>query len=122
MAKHEPYDVFLSHAPGDTEVARGLASRLRYAGWRVFFGLDSISPGEELRRVVSEAVGNAAVIVVVIGSAPASSRWVSLEVSTAAALARAGQSLLIPVLVGDVSDVKMPETLRSFRAVRVAVP
>jgi tetratricopeptide (TPR) repeat protein len=121
MAERAPYDVFLSHAASDTEVARALAFRLRDAGMRVFFDADSIRPGDEVGRVLNEAVGSAALTVVLIGPMAGSSRWMSLEVSSAAALARAGQSLLIPVLVGDVSPAQVPDTLRSFPAMRAAV-
>lgn len=120
--EREPYDVFLSHSRGEAEVARDLASLLRSAELRVFLAEDTIAAGENWYRAAEEAVGNASVTVVLIGPGALSSPWMTAEWRAAASGAMRGQSLLIPVLVGDVDASEMPATLRQFQAVRLDTP
>ncbi len=122
MAERQPYDVFLSYSAREAEIARALAARLRKAQLRVFLDEDSIRDGENIHDAVDDAVRRATVAVVLIGPTSGSSKWLSAEVSTAASGAMTGQSLLVPVLVGDVVDTQVPAALRRFPAVRVDAP
>ena len=100
MPDPESYDVFLSHVSEDAELARSLASALRTDRLRVFLAEDTISAGENWYRTIEDALGNAAVAVVLFGPRAQTSKWMAAEWMAAAMGAMSGQSLLVPVPVG----------------------
>jgi TIR domain len=108
MLDREPYDVFLSHSASASEAARALAARLREARLRVFFDEDTLRVGDNWYSAIDDALRSAAVAVVLIGPGTSSLDRVPGEVVTAAAGAMTGQSLLVPVLVGDVDVAQVP--------------
>lgn len=122
MPDPEPYDVFLSHVSEDAELARSLASVLRTDRLRVFLAADTISAGENWYRTIEDAVGNAAVAVVLIGPRAKTSKWMAAEWMAAATGAMSGQSLLVPVLVGNIDASELPQALRQFPAIRLDTP
>jgi|GEM_PF-2377234 len=122
MPDPDPYDVFLSHVSEDAELARRLAAVLRTDQLRVFLAEDTISAGENWYRTIEDAVGNAAVTVVLIGPRSQTSKWMAAEWTAAATGAMSGQSLLVPVLVGNIDASEMPQALRQFPAIRLDTP
>lgn len=78
----DEYDVAISYARNDREIAEGLASRLAARGLRVFYDKDRAEMlwGERLGDVLTELYGRAAIVVVVLVSCHyGSSRWTMLE-------------------------------------------
>lgn len=78
----DEYDVAISYARNDREIAEGLASRLAARGLRVFYDRDraEVLWGERLGDVLTEIYGRAAIVVVVLVSCHyGSSRWTMLE-------------------------------------------
>lgn len=78
----DEYDVAISYAKNDREVAEALASRLAARGLRVFYDRTRAETlwGERLGDVLTEIYGRAATVVVVLVSCHyGASRWTMLE-------------------------------------------
>jgi hypothetical protein len=110
-------DVFIHHSAAELDASRDLAGLLREHGLTVFFPEDSIEPGQEWRTNILDAASNAAVSVVMLSSVGVSDRM-SFELTTATSRALSGSGLLIPVLLGDVSQRLLPQALHRFQGIR----
>lgn len=122
--------IFISYRRDDSA---GYAGRLfdhlaaRFGGNNIFMDIDTIEPGEDFRKVVTNAVGNCDVTLVLIGKQwlnVASDQgqrrlddprdWVRMEVATALSNV---QTRVIPVLVRGASmpgDNDLPDNLKEL--------
>jgi len=83
MAK---YDVFLSYSRTDTERVAPLRDELRRMGYRVFFDVQSIDPGEEWKRRLERSIGASRTLVLCWSENTRGSEYITFEYSRAGAL------------------------------------
>ncbi len=83
MAK---YDVFLSYSRADTERVAPLRDELRQMGYRVFFDVQSIDPGEQWKRRLERSVRASRTLVLCWSEHTRGSDYITFEYSRAEAL------------------------------------
>ena len=83
MAK---YDVFLSYSRTDTERVTPLRDELRRMGYRVFFDVQSIDPGEEWKRRLERSISASRTMVLCWSEHTRGSDYITFEYSRAEAL------------------------------------
>jgi tetratricopeptide (TPR) repeat protein len=109
-------DVFLSYTLQDRDVAQQLVDRLRRADVSVFWGDDSIRAGDSVTDVVSRALAQAKVFVLVDQGQAGQSEFVRREIDAAISRGMAGGLVLLPVLL---PGRKPTGDLSAFRYIRV---
>ena len=119
MSAMPTYDVFISHARPDAKTAHELAAQLSSRGLEVFLDSQIFQWGDNWTETIDQAVQNASAVAVLISPDAAGSRGVKAELATAQASARGGNSLLIPVLLGDLSPRELPPALQKFQYLRI---
>jgi hypothetical protein len=80
------YDVFLSYSRADTERVTPLRDELRRMGYRVFFDVQSIDPGEEWKRRLERSIGASRTMVLCWSEHTRGSDYITFEYSRAEAL------------------------------------
>ena len=83
MAK---YDVFLSYSRADTARVTPLRDELRRMGYRVFFDVQSIDPGEEWKRRLERSIGASRTMVLCWSENTRGSDYITFEYSRAEAM------------------------------------
>jgi hypothetical protein len=99
-----PWDVFVSHNQRDKPWVRIFVRHLRKLGMQVFFDEDSVPPGSEFQREVTEAIKQCRTCVFVISAASVLSAWVADEINTALHYRAAGgnQPTIVPIYLDSV--------------------
>jgi hypothetical protein len=80
------YDVFLSYSRADTERVAPLRDELRRLGYRVFFDVQAIDPGEQWKRRLERSIGASRALVLCWSENTRGSEYVTFEYSRAEAL------------------------------------
>jgi hypothetical protein len=80
------YDVFLSYSHMDKELVRPLLDELRRLGYRTFFDMQSVDPGERWKRRLERAIRASRTLVLCWSEAARGSDYVTFEYSRAEAL------------------------------------
>jgi hypothetical protein len=80
------YDVFLSYSRADTELVAPLRDELRRMGYRVFFDVQSIDPGQEWKRRLERSISGSRTLVLCWSEHTRSSEYITFEYSRAEAL------------------------------------
>ncbi|MGA2832254.1 MAG: toll/interleukin-1 receptor domain-containing protein [Terracidiphilus sp.] len=80
------YDVFLSYSRTDTERVAPLRDELRRMGYRVFFDVQSIDPGEEWKRRLERSISGSRTLVLCWSEHTRDSDYITFEYSRAEAL------------------------------------
>jgi len=114
IALPEPIDVFISYAHADQRWVRVLADNLSRDGFRTFFDLRDVAPGDRLLRQIDNALGQAEAAVIVVGSTTLSRPWVQTEYAALVERANAGEVRLVPVLI---DEAVLPPVLATYRYV-----
>jgi len=83
MAK---YDVFLSYSRADTARVTPLRDELRRMGYRVFFDVQSIDPGEEWKRRLERSISASRTMVLCWSENTRGSDYITFEYSRAEAM------------------------------------
>ncbi len=83
MAK---YDVFLSYSRADTERVAPLRDELRRLGYRVFFDVQSIDPGEQWKRRLERSIAASRTVVLCWSEHTRASEYITFEYSRGEAL------------------------------------
>ncbi|WP_020474841.1 toll/interleukin-1 receptor domain-containing protein [Zavarzinella formosa] len=128
MAGRRPKGVFISYRRSDSEPAANRLNsdlRNRLGGEVVFFDVDTIPAGEPFPEVIAAGIQSAQVVLVLIGKTwhetrdAAGNLRLHLEedfVRREIELARAGDKVIIPVLIDGaelrLDDERLPESLR----------
>jgi hypothetical protein len=112
--KRENPSVFLSYAAQDAPEARKLEQALALTGIDVWSDR-KLRAGDQWARVISEALENAEVILVLISPSSLASEWVAREWQIA--LTRSKR--VIPVLVHGATFADLPPMLADIQAVRL---
>lgn len=80
------YDVFLSYSRADAERVTPLRDELRRMGYRVFFDVQSIDPGEEWKRRLERSISASRTMVLCWSEHTRGSDYITFEYSRAEAL------------------------------------
>jgi len=82
MSDQFSFDVFLSYSPGDAEVVRIIAERLRADGLRVWFDEWENPRGDSILAKIEEGLEVCRVLVLCMSANAFGSDWVQLEAGT----------------------------------------
>jgi hypothetical protein len=118
------WDVFISHAGGDTDVARKLKRELDPPA-RVFLDREGIRAGDDWREVLDVALKSARVYVFFISREFGDAHYVKAELTTAVNLIRGDPNRCIIPLYLNVRDVTLddaPLDLRDIQGLPVPDP
>ena len=80
------YDVFLSYSRADTERIRPLVDALRSEGYRVFFDVQSIDPGQEWKKRLDRSIRGSRTLILCWSANAHGSDYITFEYSRAQAL------------------------------------
>ncbi|MGP8186454.1 MAG: TIR domain-containing protein [Terracidiphilus sp.] len=80
------YDVFFSYSRADTERVAPLREELRRRGYRVFFDVQSIDPGEQWKRRLERSIAASRALVLCWSQNTRSSEYITFEYSRAEAM------------------------------------
>lgn len=80
------YDVFLSYSRSDTERVQPLLDELRRLGYRVFFDVQSIDPGEKWKKRLDRSIRASRTLVLCWSEHAHGSDYITFEYSRAEAL------------------------------------
>ncbi len=116
------YDVFISHARTDTNVAQALAGELSAAGLRVFLAGVSVRPGEDLATEIAVAVADSRAVVALAPRDQSLDASQMKDLHYAQIRGRLGQALLIPVAATARDYRALPPELRQFHGVLLGKP
>lgn len=82
------YDVFLSYSRADAERVKALRDELRRLGYRVFFDVQSIDPGQQWKRRLEHAIRRSRTLVLCWSERAKGSDYITFEYSRAEALGK----------------------------------
>jgi len=80
------YDVFLSYSRADTQRIQPLVDELRRLGYKVFFDVQSIDPGEEWKKRLDRAIRGSRTLILCWSQNAHGSDYITFEYSRAQAL------------------------------------
>jgi hypothetical protein len=80
------YDVFLSYSRADTQRIQPLVDELRRLGYRVFFDVQSIDPGEEWKKRLDNSIRGSRTLILCWSEHAHGSDYITFEYSRAQAL------------------------------------
>lgn len=107
--------VFISHASEDKDrFVMGFANKLYARGVEAWLDMWEILPGDSLvDKLFEEGIGQAQAVIVIVSEHSVNKPWVREELNAGMVRRINGKSLLIPVVIGDVADSQIPESLKS---------
>jgi hypothetical protein len=116
------YDVFLSYSRSDTERVKSLRDELRRLGYRVFFDVQSIDPGEQWKRRLERSVRASRTLVLCWSEHGRGSDYITFEYSRAEAM---GKPILpwlldkapLPAML-EVQGITSPDAVKVAEALR----
>ena len=113
--KPEDRTVFISHSHRSNDVARDIADTLRGAGLTIWLDDERLGAGDDVRRLVEQALDDANAFVLLVDDQP--SQWTHYEWSAIAQrLWKDPGTHVVPVLIG---NAEPPGYLRDIQAVRL---
>lgn len=111
------FDIFISHASEDTELARSLRDALSGRGVKCWFDDEDLKPGENWSQTLREAIDRSQMCLLVLSKASVASKpWISREWSLIQSSAWERDNLaILPVLL---DRVEAPTFLRRWNSLR----
>lgn len=95
--------IFVSYNQHDSDFVRKVADRLKQLGHDIAIDVDALSPGQDLRNTLANALRNSDVFVVFVSKTSTSSQFVLGEIGAARAYAdESNRMLVVPVLIDDI--------------------
>jgi len=101
------YNVFISHAKKDADLASDLAQRLREAGQQVIT-VENLAPGEDWVTGANRALESSDEVIALLTDNSVASPWVMQEVGAAVSL----RKHITPVVVG---SPEVPKILKQYQ-------
>lgn len=106
-------DVFISYSTKDARACKRIVTDLRSEGLEVWHDSSHVSGGKRLREEIDQGIGNSGCFVLLLSEHSRRSRWVLNELDTAMLREiRERRTLVIPVLLGTLTDRQIPGDLR----------
>lgn len=117
----KPFDIFISYARDDAEVAKRLVETLEHRGVRCWLDTSNLQAGTPWADQITDAIESCRNFVVVVsGSTVSSSPWVSTEWSKIQeSVWRRQDASIFPVTVG---PVELPPFLNQWHTFRLDEP
>jgi hypothetical protein len=113
MSVEFQYDAFISYNKADKARVRPVAERLRAEGLRVWFDEWIIVPADRILFAIERGLETSRTLVLCVSRAALAARWVEMEWSTVLFLDPVSEERrLIPLLLEDLNDCKLPVILR----------
>lgn len=106
--ERESYDVFLSYASEDEEIAAEVTRHLTSIGYRVFLDRLEVLAGENIVERVFGVIANSRYFAILLTANATNSRWVKQELSAAKIREIEGATVLLPLLY---EDCPIPDAL-----------
>ena len=107
------YQVFLSYATDDKEIARRIVDKLHEQGVRVWFDTFELRPGDSIAKAIDDAISASDYLVVLLSPSSVNSVWVQAELAAAFSRDLASRDItLLPVLI---ADCEIPLLLASYQ-------
>ena len=115
--------VFISHASEDKQrFVLNFARKLYEKGVEAWVDEWEMLPGDSLvDRIWDEGIGQAQAMIVVLSEYSVNKPWVKAELNTGVVRRIQGHSRLIPIIIGNIDDSQMPESLRDTLWIRITV-
>jgi hypothetical protein len=96
------YQVFLSYASADKQVARNIVDKLRQEGIRVWFDTYELQPADSIAEVMEKVLSASDYLVVLLSPHSVNSVWVQQELGAALSSDLTARDItLLPVLIAD---------------------
>lgn len=113
--------VFLCHASEDKErFVLDFAEKLYSEGIETWVDRWKMLPGDSIiDKIFEEGIAQAQAMIVVISEHSVDKRWVKAELNTGVVRKIDGLSRLIPIIIGNVDDSQIPESLRDTLWIRI---
>jgi TIR domain/Sulfatase-modifying factor enzyme 1 len=101
------WDVFISHASEDKDIARNLAYRLEDSGLQVWFDSFQLNTGDSLRGKIDEGLAASEYGVVILSQAFFAKKWPQRELNGLLSREEEGRKIILPVWHGiTASDIR----------------
>lgn len=111
--------IFISYSRRDLEYVEKLTLSLQELGHTLYSDATILTPGQDWRRALDEALRSADVLVSVISRSSEGSPFVMTELGAALGYAReSGRMLVIPIILG---DAEIPAPIGSVQAIMDAI-
>ncbi|SHL77063.1 TIR domain-containing protein [Hymenobacter psychrotolerans DSM 18569] len=109
-------NIYISYNHEDAEFAREIADRLKNNGHDITFDVESLAPGQDWRKILSDGLKMADAFVALISKSAVNSSYVLSEIGAARAFAQLnGKMLVIPILL---DNIDIPPVLRDIMVAR----
>jgi hypothetical protein len=96
------YQVLLSYASADKEIAQKIVAELRHEGIRVWFDTYELQPADSIAEAIERAISASDYLVVLLSPHSVNSVWVQKELGAALSRDLAARDItLLPVLIAD---------------------
>lgn len=106
--------VFVSHAGEDKRFVEDFAAGLRENNIDAWVDSWELLPGDSIiDKIFEEAIGRAEAVIIVISEASVEKPWVREELNTSKAREIAGKLKIIPVVIDEAGEGKMPVSLQA---------
>ncbi len=104
--------VFISASMKDYATVRRLAHFLREHGYVPWAAAEEAEAGADLKQRIGEALAAADCVIVIFSAHSAESYWVHYEAEAATVREVTGQTVVLPLILGDINDFALPSYLR----------
>jgi hypothetical protein len=111
--------VFISASLQDSLFVRRLVGHLREHGYVPWAAADEVEIGDDLRQRIGEALATADCVLVVFSENSAKSAWVRYEADAALIREVTDHTVVIPIVLGDVGDARLPAYFRNRLYIRL---
>ncbi len=104
----DDFDVFISHASEDKEIARPIHEACARLGLKAFLDEAHIGWGQSFTEKINVALGSSRTVLAIITANSVSKDWPVTEVNTALSLEVSGQKKVVPLIVGKPDLTRLP--------------
>jgi hypothetical protein len=108
-------DIFISYSHSDAVFVDELTSRLAADGVAVWRDEKDILIGDPVDRVISDAIQESPLFLVVLSPASVKSTWLQRELDEASHAAADGRKVILPILTGGLRYPDVPAQVRRLR-------
>lgn len=114
------YDVFISYAQGDLDVAKRISKILREEGLRVFNSEECIQLGEDWTNAITDALENSQSYILLITPESVKSRWTNFELGVITQRSYRSNKLVIPIIVGTVDRNSLLMSIQHRKSIQLS--
>lgn len=109
--------IYISYNNRDREIAINISRELKKLGYEITLDVESLTPGQEWRSIIDEALQSSEVFVSLISENSINSQYVLTELGAARAFMRTSKKMLvIPVILDEIPIPKVIEDIQVLTA------